>query len=140
MGSTSSKSISEQKKNWHDAALQNQRETGLFILRTLILLNGGGIVLLLTLLSSASSDAAFSVSVGSVKAAAYLFLVGIGSALGTATMGYATALYSNRDTGLAEIPKIGHRAVHPTYFILGIGSMVAFMAAVVAVVCGVSST
>ena len=126
------------KKLWHEAAVQSQREVGLFILKNLILLNGGGIVLLLTLLGSASSDAAFIVNVTSIKASACYFSIGLISALATAVVSYATVLFSNPYSGKSEIPFVGLKWVEPAYFLLGILSMGAFIFAIIKVVSGVS--
>jgi hypothetical protein len=131
--------VDEVSKTWHESALQNQREIGLWILRTLILLNGGGVVLLLTLLSSSSNEAAFIVEVSAVKFSAMGFLIGLAITFLLAAAGFATALYSNPYSGTADIPLLGHKWVELAYFIFGLASFVAFAGSVWLVVNGVSA-
>jgi hypothetical protein len=131
--------VDEVSKTWHESALQNQREIGLWILRTLILLNGGGVVLLLTLLSSSSNEAAFIVEVSAVKFSATGFLIGLTFTFLLAATGYATALYSYPYSGTADIPLLGHTWVEPAYFLFGLASFLAFAVSVLLVVNGVSA-
>ncbi|WP_299151376.1 hypothetical protein [uncultured Tateyamaria sp.] len=130
--------IDETTRTWHNANVQNQREIGLYIVKTLILLNGAGIVLLLTLLSAATSEAAFVVAVSAMQQSALGFLLGIVFALVTATSAYAVALYSNPFTGETEIPVLGNKWVEPGYFISVLGSIACFVCAVLIIISGVS--
>ena len=128
--------VSETNRAWHNSALQNQREIGLWILRNLVLLNGSGIVLILTHLSS-SDETSFAISIQSLRHATIAFISGISLAFLLAVIGYATALYSNPNSGKAEIPYFKRQYVEKTYFLCGIGSFMAFITAVMTIVFGV---
>ena len=125
-------------EKWFDAHLKASHDMGVFILRNLLLLNGGGIVLLLSLLGSVSADGAFHVSVSSLKISASFFLIGIVSALLAAILAYAVSLFANSESGQTNIPGIKHTLVEPGYFVFGGSSLLAFIAAVVFVINGIS--